>query len=158
MYTDDIIYLALLWIFYYLIVFAEITVGVLISLRIIENKSSLRLDKKKRITVLKNMLISYLVGYIVAMIFTSIKESNLMLIVLLVFSLAFGFPFAYRDSFTIVLIVAFIAGMMIFSMLLNYRFFSKKICCSKKQGIISALLISVISAPYFMFVSFQGLM
>ena len=157
MYTDDLIYLVLCWLFYYLIVFVEITIGVLISLRILERKSSINLDKKKRLAVLGNMFISFLVGYIVALIFTTVKESNFILIVLFVFSLAVVFPISYRDPFTIALIIAFILGMMIFSIFLNYIFFSKKVCCSKKQSIISALLIAVMSAPYFMFVSFQGL-
>ena len=156
MYTDDIIYLVLCWVFYYLIVFVEIAVGVLISLRILE-KSSINLDKKKRLFVFGNMFISFIVGYIVAIIFTAVKESNFILIVLFVFSLAVGFPISYRDPFTIALIIAFILGMMIFSIFLNYIFFNKKVCCSKKQIIISALLVAVMSAPYFMFVSFQGL-
>ncbi len=155
MYTEEIITIVLCWIFYYLIIFTEIAVGVLISLKIIESRSSLSLDKKKRLSVLRNMLISFLVGYIVALIFALIKESDFILIVLFVFSLAVGFPFGHRDSFTVSLIIGFISGMMIFSIFLNYRLFSKKAGYTKKQSIISALLIAVMSAPYFLFVSFE---
>lgn len=138
MYTEEIITIVLCWIFYYLIIFTEIAVGVFISLKIIESRSSLSLDKRKRLSVLRNMLISFLVGYIVALIFAVIKECNLILIVLFIFSLAVGFPFGHRDSFTVALIIGFISGMMIFSIFLNYRLFSKKTGYTKKKSIISA--------------------
>ena len=157
MYTEEIITIVLCWIFYYLIIFTEIAVGVFISLKIIESRSSLSLDKRKRLSVLRNMLISFLVGYIVALIFAVINESDFILIVLFVFSLAVGFPFGHRDSFTVALIIGFISGMMIFSIFLNYRLFSKKTGYTKKKSIISAFLIAVMSSPYFLFVSFENI-
>lgn len=159
MYTDDIIKLVIFFIAYYFIMFIQIFAAEKITLEIILKKiyakHYAKLNKKSFNTVLKNILLSYLAGYICAFICISLQETNIFVIPIYIFGIIFSFPFGTRNSIIVQSVMyADILGTFLFSLVIHFLFFLKKLSCSKKQSIVLSMILSVLTAPYMLFFSF----
>lgn len=161
MYTDDIIKLVICFTVYYFIMFIQIFAGEKITLEIILKKYCpkhyAKINKKSFNAVLKNILLSYLAGYICAFICISLQETNIFVIPIYIFGIIFSFPFGTRNNIIIQSVMyADILGTFLFSLVIHFSFFLKKLDCSKKQSIVLSTILSVLTAPYMLFFSFVG--
>lgn len=161
MYTDDIIKLVVFFIAYYFIMFIQIFAGEKITLEIILKnffaKYYAKLNKKSFNIVLKNILLSYLAGYICAFVYISLQETNILVVPIYIIGIIISFPFGTRNNiFVQSIMYVDILGTFLFSLVINFLFFLKKLNCSKKPSIVLSMILSVLTAPYMLFFSFVG--
>lgn len=158
----DILMVILAFITYYAILFLEAYVALCLFLRSTGKKLlkdvSFYKDKKQFKKAYKNIILSYIAGFatipIYVIITDIVNKENILVSLLSIPATFIFFPFydrTFSDNLTryVVIIVSFITGVLI-----NYFFTFKKLELTKIKRVLSALILSLLSAPYFLMFSY----